>query len=175
MKTKQIFIIASIIFAISLVFSACNKYEEGPSFTLLSATKRIEGTWVLTETKVNDTVLNLNDIMSLLANMETDSLSEDIPFDLSTVTINSIKATFDKDGTGNFKFNVSAMGLPFTQTEEITWAFDDEKENVAIVIMEETQSFEILRLTKKELWIRRVETTDGVTTTLIMKMEKEED
>jgi hypothetical protein len=175
MKTRLVFIIAALALAFLLGFSSCNKYEEGPSFTLLSATKRIEGTWVLTETTINDTVVSLNDLTSMLGDVDLDSITGGIPIDISDITVTAVKLTIEKDGDGNFFFAISAGFFPFSRTEYITWVFDDEKENIDITIMSEVQSFEIIRLTNKELWLRRIETTDGHTTTMVMKMEKEKD
>jgi len=172
---KKFCILACIISGFIFVFMSCNKYEEGPSFSWLSATKRIEGTWVLTETTVNDTVVSLNDLTSMLGDVDLDSLTGGIPIDISDITVTAVKLTIEKDGDGNFFFAISTGFFPVSRTEYITWSFDDDKENIDITIMSEVQSFEIIRLTNKELWLRRIETTDGLTTTMVMKMEKEKD
>ncbi len=175
MKSKNVLLIASAVMAISIVFSSCNKYEEGPAFTILSATKRIEGTWLLTETRVNDTIVNLNDLTSMLGNVDMDSITGGLPIDISQITVTAVKVTFEKDGDGNFYFAINAGFFPVTRTEYITWVFDDAKENIDVTIQSEIQSFEIIRLTNKELWLRRIETLDGLTTTTILKCEKEKD
>lgn len=172
---KKFCILACIISGFIFVFMSCNKYEEGPSFSLLSATKRIEGTWVLTETRVNDTVVNLNDLTSLLGDVNLDSITGGIPIDISQVTVTAVKVTFEKDGDGNFYFAINVGFFPFNYTQYITWVFDDDKENIDVSIESEVQSFEILRLTNKELWLRRIETVDAVTTTTVLKCEKEKD
>ena len=133
--------------------TSCNKYEEGPAFSLLSANKRLEGTWVMTETRINDTVINLNDLMSMFGNVDTDSLS-DMEIDFSELSVSSVKATFEKEGAGNFTITLSVMGLAYPYTQAFTWAFDDKKENVNLTISGEVMTFEIIRLTNKELWIR---------------------
>jgi hypothetical protein len=178
MKTKnsiKYFTLFTImVIGASVFFSSCNKYEEGPSFSLVSATKRITGTWKLTETILNDSPVDLNELIDLLGgNMEQDT-SSGFDIDLSTIDITSVKATFNKDGSGNFIFAVSYLGFPVSQTENTTWVFDDKKENIDITLMEEIQSFEILRLTKDELWLRRTETDDNSTNILVLKMEKED-
>ncbi len=109
---KRIFFASWSVLLVLVIFSSCNKYEEGPSFTLLSATKRITGTWELKETLVNDTLVTLNDFTSMLGDMDLDSLTGGIPIDPSTLTITDIKTTFEKDGDGNFYFAVSVMGFP---------------------------------------------------------------
>lgn len=175
MKTRLVIIIAAFTLAFLLGFSSCNKYEEGPSFSLLSATKRIVGTWELTETTINDTVVSLNDLTSMLGDVDLDSLTGGIPISIEDITVTSVKVTFEKDGDGNFFFAISAGFFPVSRTEYITWVFDDDKENIDITIMSEVQSFEIIRLTNKELWLRRTETEGVATTTTVMKMEKEKE
>lgn len=167
-------IILVLLISTSVLFSSCNKYEEGPSFSLLSATKRITGTWELKETLLNDEVLDVNEMLSMFGDVDMDSVSG-FEIDLSQVTLNSVKITFEKEGSGSLDVSVSYIGFPFVQSEDMIWTFDDEKENVSLTVMGDVQTFEIIRLTKKELWLRRVETIDGVTNTTIMKAEKEED
>ncbi|HOZ29376.1 MAG TPA: DUF5004 domain-containing protein [Bacteroidales bacterium] len=169
---KNSIIISFII--VALVFAACNKYEEGPTFSLLSVTKRITGTWELKETIINDTVVDLNDMIDMMGEAELDSLS-DMGFDISQLDITAVKVTFEKDGDGNFYFAINMSGFPFSRTEYMTWEFDEDKENVEITIMSEIQIFEIIRLSNSELWLRRIEVQDGITTTTVMKLEKEKD
>ena len=38
---------------LALLFTACDKYEEGSNFSLISAKKRIEGKWELTKYTLN--------------------------------------------------------------------------------------------------------------------------
>jgi hypothetical protein len=162
-----------MVIGASVFFSSCNKYEEGPSFTLLSATKRIVGTWELKETLINDQIVDINDMLDMFGEMDMDSMSG-FEIDPTQISVNSVKITFEKEGTGNFAFSVSYMSFPLTQKEDMIWSFDDDKENVSLTIMGDVQTFEIIRLTNKELWLKRVETVNGVDTTTIMKAEKEE-
>src|SRR5690554_7735049 len=43
---KLLFSVLSLVF----IFTACNKYEEGPKFSLLTKKARISGTWKLEKT-----------------------------------------------------------------------------------------------------------------------------
>ncbi len=175
---KNISISLIFVLALSFIgifFNSCNKYEEGPSISLVSATKRITGTWLLKETMLNDTVINLNDLTSLLGDMDLDSLAGDSPIPLGDVQVTEVKVTFEKDGDGNFYFALDLGFFPITRTEYITWKFDDEKENIDVTLLEDVHTFKIVMLTKKELWLRRTETTDGATSVLLMKLDKEND
>ena len=171
---KKHYLLLSVFVSFIIIFSACNKYEEGPAFSLLSVTKRITGIWELKETIINDTVVDLNDMIDMMGEAELDSIS-DMGFDISQINITAVKVTFEKDGDGNFYFAISLSGFPFTRTEYMTWVFDEDKEDVEITIMSEIQIFEILRLSNSELWLRRIEVQDGLTTTTVMKLEKEKD
>jgi len=171
---KKYYVLLFVFVSVAIMFSSCNKYEEGPSFSLLSATKRIVGTWELKETTINDTVVDLNDMIDMLGESELDSIS-DMGFDISQIDITAVKVTFEKDGDGNFFFAISMSGFPFSRTEYMTWEFDEDKEDVEITIMSEIQIFEILRLSNSELWLRRIEEQGGLTTTTVMKLEKEKD
>lgn len=172
MKTKNILIIAAVAVTASFLMTSCNKYEEGPAFSLLSANKRLEGTWVMTETRINDTVINLNDLTSMFGGIDTDSLSD---IDFSQFSVSSIKATFEKDGACNFTILVNAMGFEYPYTQALTWAFDDKKENINLTVSGEVMTFEIIRLTNKELWIRNTISEGSITTVTEMEFEKEKD
>lgn len=174
MKTQKLHITSLVIvltIASAIFFNSCNKYEEGPAFSLLSATKRIAGTWELKETTVNGDILDINQMLGIFGEMEMDTITG-FEFDLSQMTVNYVRMTLDKAGTGNFSVSVSYMGFSFPQNEEIIWSFDDKKENISITVMGDVQDFEIIRLTNKELWLQDVETIDGTITTTIMKSEK---
>jgi len=170
----------SLIFVLALsftgiFFNSCSKYEEGPSISLISAMKKITGTWTLEETMLNDTIINLNDLTSLLGDINLDSLTGDSPISIDDIQVSEVKVTFEKDGDGNFFFALDIGFFPISRTEYITWEFDDDKENIDVTLLEDVHTFEIVMLTKKELWLRRTETTGGVTSVLLMKLEKEKD
>lgn len=166
--TKTIAILI-IITAIIAGFSSCSKYEDGPSFSLISKTKRIVGTWKLTETKVNDAILDYNEMLTMLADMDTADMAG---VDLSSITINSIKIDLVHGGTGSFIFAYSYMGFPMSTPRDINWEFNDDKTHVRLEIEGTWEEFEILRLSKEELWLRKIETDNGQTTTTIMEFEK---
>ncbi|HPG74372.1 MAG TPA: hypothetical protein PLM49_08785 [Bacteroidales bacterium] len=157
--------------------SACEKYENGPSFTLLSATKRITGNWELKEALLNDTIIDLNNMAALLGEFDTDNLGNSLPFEIdpTQISVNSVKLNLESDGDGNFSIAIQFITFPYTLTEYLTWAFDDEKENVEMTISNETSSFEILRLSNKEMWLRSTETVDGETNIVVTKFEKLDD
>ncbi|MDD3741166.1 MAG: hypothetical protein PHH30_07985 [Bacteroidales bacterium] len=147
---KKFAIILSIFIATTMILSSCGKYEEGPSFTLLSKTARVTGVWTVTEVTVNGTVEDLEGMV--------------------------MKTTLEKDGTGTMSMTWSE----FTFTFDLEWEFDDAKENLRTrtKAADETEfgdweEGEIIRLTNSECWVRTVETEGGVTVTTISKMTKE--
>ncbi len=169
--SKRIVLVATVLIFLGIGFNSCKKYEEGPSFTLLTATKRITGTWELKETQINGQVIDINEILSMFGGMVVDSTSG---YDLSGVTVKGLKMKFEKDGTGSFVVLISMGPISYDHVETITWVFDDKKDNINITFMGDNMSFEILRLTNKELWLSSADIIGGTSGSLILKAEKEE-
>jgi hypothetical protein len=151
---KKLAIILTMVAATAMIFSSCGKYEEGPSVSLLTKKARITGTWKVIETSTNGTSVDLGDMVT--------------------------KTTIEKDGTGSISVSGSFMGIDFSSTSDLEWEFNDSKEGIKIrtkgtdeTEWSEWDESEIIRLTNKECWTQVVETTAGVTTTTITKMEKE--
>jgi hypothetical protein len=147
---KRFAIIFTIVAATAMIFSSCGKYEEGPSFSLLSKTSRVVGTWTVTEVTVDGDVQDMEGLV--------------------------VKSTMEKDGTGSSSFTWSGITL----TSDLEWEFDEAKENLRTRTKEtgetefgEWESSEILRLTNSECWVKTVEVIASVDVVTIMKMEKE--
>jgi len=147
---KKIAIIFSIVAAATMVLSSCAKYEEGPSFTLLTKKARITGVWTVTEITTNGTVVDMG----------------------GTV----IKTTLEKDGTGTMTLTWGSIII----TSDLEWEFDEEKEHLRTRVKEvdeteweEWDEAEIIKLTNSECWVREIETENSVTITTISKMTKE--
>lgn len=159
---------------ILLAIASCKKYEEGPSFTLLSVNQRLIGTWELKHTIVNGEEININDFVNSSLNMIPDSIEMEIDF--NSFTLNYIRTKLDKNNTGLITFsaniNLNGLNFPFTQSQAITWLLDDEKEKIKITINTQTIESEIIKLTKKELWLRNTESTNSETVITITKYEK---
>lgn len=138
-------ILFSLIIAITLAFSSCGKYEEGPEFSLLTKKARLTGTWVQTEQTINGTSIDLG--------------------------LTTVKYTFDKDGTGNLYTKTSVLITVETNTP-LEWKFDDTKENLMIKTegVSDFTSSEIIRLSSSELWIRVI--NGGITTITKFEIEK---
>jgi len=87
--------------ALAMTTTSCNKYEEGPGFTLLTAKMRITGNWTMIKQTVNG-----NDYTSFAPD-ETLDIKKDETF---TWTIGSY--TF----TGTWKFNSDKTEVIFTDS-----------------------------------------------------------
>lgn len=131
MKSFKLFL---SIFMLLFVFAACNKYEDGPKFTLLSKKDRLANTW-----KVDKNIAKNGTITYPNAN------------DKSTMTI-------EKDGDViifNGALSISVNG---------TWQFINDKESIRISInfigQSTSSEARILRLKNKELWLRADDGTE---------------
>jgi len=105
------------------VISSCNKYEDGPKFTLMTKKARLTGDWTVKEYEdENGNVVTVN---------------------------NGDYVSFEKDG--DYKATVDNI------TYSGTWDFSDDKEDLKITYTYGataiSTSYEIRRLTNKELWI----------------------
>ena len=65
MKFKFLTVVLIALFSISSVLTSCGKYEEGPSFTLLTKKMRVTGEWTLTAVN-NDEVDALLGVETIL-------------------------------------------------------------------------------------------------------------
>lgn len=165
---KRFAIILTVVAATAMLFSSCGKYDEGPSFSLLTKKSRIVGEWKVDEMYINDTLVDFEELYAAL-------------FSLSGITVSDIAmvTTLEKDGTGMSSIKYTVLGVDGSQDSNIKWEFDDEKENLRIQTQdEETQVWgeweesEILRLTKSECWTKSSETDEDGTYTMMFKMVK---
>ncbi len=178
-------IILAVIAISAVLLSSCGKYEEGPAFSLATKKARLKGTWKVSEIKMNDEVIDLSnvDITEITGNNSTVSIS--------------LKLKFDKDGDGKAMIAISSPAYPFALPFErnLNWEFSNSKENLRIKIEQRVPDvidiperliedipelfspdwveFEIIRLTRKELWLRSTETGNGIETKTEMKLDKE--
>jgi hypothetical protein len=169
---KNVFKLIAFSLMIFFAVASCKKYEEGPSFTLLSVNKRLIGTWELKQANVNGNEININEFL----NSALTFIPDTIDIDVDSISINYIRTKLNKDNTGLITFsgnvNMNGFNLPFNQSQQITWQLDDEKEKITVTVNNETLESEIIKLTKKELWLRNIESTNGETTITISKYEK---
>lgn len=121
------------VFAIVLMMSSCAKYEEGPSFSLLTKKARITGVWKFDQMFEDGVEITLDD-------------------DMKNSSIEILK-----DGTASMKY----VFLGATITMEAEWEFNDDKTGIKMRMKditdgtwEEWEESEILRLTNSELWMR---------------------
>jgi putative alpha-1,2-mannosidase len=117
-----------VLFSLILLFvSSCGKYEEGPTFTLLSKKARMVGTWELIS-----------------------STSNGNPVDLTQI---SAKYIISKDGTYAFSSSISLFGIPVPLSEFGKWEFSEDKLQLLLTPDNSTNvnAVTILKLKNKEL------------------------
>ena len=124
----------AILLGTATLVSSCNKYEEGPSFSLLSAKMRITGDWTATAITVNNEETDMTNIdMTISVNNDGTYVAETV----TTIVAGSLSSSY-------------------TSTEEGTWDFNSDK--TSILMMEEGSSSAIeatiLKLENKEMKLR---------------------
>lgn len=84
-----------------VIISSCNKYEEGPKFTLLTAKARVTGDWKVTVITVNG------------QNQDLSGTSSEI--------------SIEKDDTYTSSNSYTFGGTSYTTTDNGTWKFNSDK------------------------------------------------
>lgn len=125
---KSIIRLSFLLITTSLLFTACGKYEDGPTFSLKSKTARLVNDWVIDEKYVNGTEDTLTDYDK------------------------AVTFSVQKDGKLDFIYSLGVISLTGTGT----WAFSDTKESVTFSYVVSTTTYDmelvILRLTSDEFW-----------------------
>lgn len=121
----------------AVVVSGCGKYEDGPNFSLLSKKSRVVGTWdmkTLTDSQTG----------------ATDNFCQNGAY--------CVEITMDKDNKLTQKISDGSYSYTYTGT----WDFNDDKTQLIWTTPSYTTSYEIKRLTNKELWLDDdITSTDG--------------
>jgi hypothetical protein len=121
----------------AVVVSSCGKYEDGPNFSLLSKKSRVVGTWdmkTLTDSQTG----------------ATDNFCQNGAY--------CVEITMDKDNKLTQKISDGSYSYTYTGT----WDFNDDKTQLIWTTPSYTTSYEIKRLTNKELWLDDdITATDG--------------
>lgn len=131
---KTILKLSGVVVMTVFVLTACSKYEDGPAFSLLTKKSRLSGEWVVDQVLYNDQ----DATQVFVALVGTDYVLE-----------------IAKDGTYRTE-GISDKG---------TWDLGEDKDD--IYMLSDTQgaieqSFRILRLKNKELWLRQTQSNGDV-------------
>jgi hypothetical protein len=158
-----------LLFLATILFSSCKKYEEGPSFSLLSKKSRLKGVWELKSIDENSTLFQL----SYEGTLST-SCGTEVTYSEGT-SYSKYELEFEKDGdvelTQIYTYQQLDWGLSsanceatyYTSTESTDfvkgdWEWEDGKEDIELTIGNYRIEYEILKLTKTEL---KLETLTG--------------
>jgi hypothetical protein len=104
---------------------SCGKYEDGPGLSLRTKKARVVGDW---------------DVVQIGAQLFPQGGY-------------SLEFEFEKDGDLKYTYNYSYYGQTYSYTYAGTWDFSSDKEDLDMTIDGQVQSFEIQRLTNKEMWL----------------------
>lgn len=133
--------ICALLF-ISVLLISCGKYEEGPGISLLSKKNRITNVWSLASKMTNGQTTNLSDW--------------------------TWKLEIKDDET--YTSQVTYLGIPFLNESGI-WKFSTDKSQLLTTASgsSNTDSWEIIRLTKDELKLKYISGGDTIVDTFIGK------
>ena len=126
------YVAAATIMAFNL--QSCGKYDDGPGFSLRTKKARVVGEW---------------DVIQI-GNQSFASSGYSIEFE------------FEKDGDLKFTYGYNYYGQVYSYTYAGTWDFSSDKEELDLILGGSVQSFEIKRLTNKEMWLDDTNNGNGV-------------
>jgi hypothetical protein len=131
--------ICALLF-ISVLLISCGKYEEGPGISLLTKKNRITNVWSLASKMTNGQTTNLSDW--------------------------TWKLEIKDDET--YTSQVTYLGIPFLNESGI-WKFSTDKSQLLTTASgsSNTDSWEIIRLTKDELKLKYISGGDTIVDTFI--------
>jgi len=110
--------------------TGCNKYDDGPAFSLRSREERIANTW-----KVESAKEGSNDVTSSFTQYE-------------------LRLTKGGDAALQADYELGSLTFSFQTTGR--WAFENDDEDLRLDFEDDAadETYEILRLKENELWLR---------------------
>ncbi len=128
---RKNFVIALIITVLVACSLSCNRYENGPAFTLRTTKSRIVGEWKLVDLLVND-------------------IHDEILFD------GEASSVFELNSDGTYNYSVNTFKIQVKQSG--TWVFNDDKTELILTINDGVnevlqRDYKITRLSNTEMWL----------------------
>ena len=127
MKNKLMMVLGLVV-----IFTGCKKYEEGPAISLTPRAERIANTWVIEK-----------------ATSEGNDVTEN--FD-------QYEIYFTSDGDSELSADYEVFGITYSTETQGTWEFQNDDENLAVDYADDDfdNTYQILKLTEEELWLREI-------------------
>ncbi|MFL5752160.1 MAG: lipocalin-like domain-containing protein [Bacteroidia bacterium] len=135
-----------LIITIGLTSVSCNKYEDGPKLSLRTKKARLSGDWKIEKVLYNGTDVTSSSVAFLGSNYELD---------------------LEKDG----KLKESGNGFSYTGT----WKLGEDKDDVEFKYDNNPgsatgeESYRILKLKNKELWLKHTSSNGDVSETHLIQ------
>jgi hypothetical protein len=133
---KNIFIGLIALFTLAFTITSCNKYEDGPKFSLLTKKSRLANDWVIESATVTS------------ANGSTNNITSGFSGQVLTI---------EKDG--KYTWTTSSG------SDSGTWTLGEDKDDIRLISSasgSQEISYRILRLKSKELWWKHTDTNADV-------------
>lgn len=117
---------------VALLAMGCNKYDDGPGISLIPRTERVANTWVIDKATSNG-----QDISSA--------------YDQYVLTLTS-------GGSATLEADYTLFGVVISNSTSGTWSFANDQEELVLDFSDDQAdgTYQILRLTSTELWLRKV-------------------
>lgn len=133
-KNKVNLILVLVLLMTAAVVPSCRKGSDDPAVSFKSRENRITNSWNLVKYEKNATTQDLNGT--------------------------TYEYVIYEDGKLKRTVEGSVFGFPTRTVSEGTWTFQNDEEDVKIVIGSDTTLYNIQRLASDELWLKTTEDTD---------------
>lgn len=141
--------ILPLLISFILILGGCNKYEEGPNFSLRSKNKRLMGSWELKYAELTSTHAQDGDYYSVFENGVMSTTSPDYPEENASFSY-AMNCEIKKDGS--FTQTVVEDGERNFYTDN--WFWFDGSFNKENIVLFDGGLYKIVKLTNKELIIQ---------------------
>jgi len=114
-----------------MIFTSCEKYEEGPTISLVPRSERVENTWVVDRAYED---------------------GEDV-----TSSYDQYELTLTQDGAATLEADYTFFGTEIETSTDGTWEFTNDEENISFDYEDDIAdgTYQILKLTQDEFWLRK--------------------
>lgn len=133
MKTKLKWLLLMCLGLALLPFASCKKYEDGPLLSVTPRSERVANTWIIAYAEENNE--NVSD------------------------QYDQYELYLTADGDAELDASYTAFGVEYVTSTSGTWSFQNDEEWLNLDFEDDDQdaTYEILRLTNDELWIKNLD------------------
>lgn len=182
MKTTKQLCALLLLASFMLAFGGCNKYEDGPVFSIRPKKERVAAEWEVKSFTINgESALNQTYSDNFIC------IDGDIVFYEESFTMSRFIWTFEKNGDWNIEASYANSVLDYETSYDLCsdfyvfseenesdsggWSFVSDKEEIELTFDNggSPETWEIKELREKQMKLERIEDSDRIEITLVKR------